>query len=159
MKKETWFLKMVVVFMALPVLAGCIFVLPGFGGFIQAVFPALPFLPVVFLLAVYSTAILYFAALYQTLKLLSFIDKGVAFSHFSVRAIQLIKRFALIIAGIYILCLPVIVNLAEVDDAPGLGGLGMIIPMGALVIAVFAAVLQKLLEHAIEMKAENELTI
>ena len=107
----------------------------------------------------YLTAVAYFTALYQTLKLLGYIDKNIAFSERSVKALKNIKYCAIAITMLYILCLPIILYMAQVDDAPGLGGIGMIITFGAIVIAVFAAVLQKLLQNAIDIKSENDLTV
>ena len=159
MKRETIFLKVVIVLMALPVLAICIFVVPPMSAFMGELLPQWPFLQYFLMVALFATAIAYFIALYQSLKLLSYIDRNVAFSELSVKALKNIKYCALTIAGLYILCLPIILYTAEVDDAPGLGGLGMVITFGAIVIAVFAAVLQKLLENAIEIKSENDLTV
>lgn len=159
MKRETIFLKIVIVLMALPVLAICIFVVPPLSSFVAELLPQWAFLQWVFMIALYATAITYFIALYQSLKLLSYIDRNIAFSELSVKALKNIKYCALTITGLYILCLPLIMYMAEVDDAPGLGGLGMVITFGAIVIAVFAAVLQKLLENAIEIKSENDLTV
>lgn len=159
MKRETLFLKIVLFLMALPVLAVCIFVVPPMSRFVGEIIPQWSFLQYVFLIALYATAIAYFAALYQAMKLLSYIDQNIAFSERSVKALKNIKYCALIITVLYMLCLPIILYTAQVDDAPGLGGLGMVITFGAIVIAVFAAVLQKLLENAIEIKSENDLTV
>ncbi|MDQ0428636.1 cell division protein FtsL [Planomicrobium stackebrandtii] len=159
MKRETLFLKIVLFLMALPVLAVCIFVVPPLSQFIGEILPKWSFLQYVFLVAMYITAIAYFSALYQAMKLLGYIDRNTAFSERSVKALKNIKYCALIITVLYMLCLPIILYTAEVDDAPGLGGLGMVITFGAIVIAVFAAVLQKLLENAIEIKSENDLTV
>ncbi|WP_142828190.1 DUF2975 domain-containing protein [Planococcus soli] len=159
MKRETIFLKVVLFLMALPVLAVCIFVVPPLSQFVGEILPKWSFLQYIFLIALYGTAIAYFAALYQAMKLLSYIDRNIAFSEKSVKALKNIKYCALIITVLYVLCLPIILYTAEVDDAPGLGGLGMVITFGAIVIAVFAAVLQKLLENAIEIKSENDLTV
>ena len=159
MKRETIFLKIVIVLMALPVLAICIFVVPPMSAFVGELLPKWAFLQWPFMIALYGTAIAYFIALHQSLKLLGYIDRNIAFSELSVKALKNIKYCALTIAGLYILCLPIILYVAQIDDAPGLGGLGMVITFGALVIAVFAAVLQKLLENAIEIKSENDLTV
>ncbi|MGO4375941.1 DUF2975 domain-containing protein, partial [Paenibacillus sp. MCAF20] len=45
------------------------------------------------------------------------------------------------------------------DDAPGIILVGMVLIFASLVIAVFAAVLQKLLKEAIDIKSENDLTV
>ena len=49
--------------------------------------------------------------------------------------------------------------MAEVDDAPGLILVGMVLIFASMVIAVFAAVLQRLLQEAIDIKSENDLTV
>ncbi|UJF26675.1 DUF2975 domain-containing protein [Planococcus sp. 107-1] len=159
MKRETIFLKLVIVLMALPAIAICIFVVPPMSNFVGEILPKWNFLQYVFMLALYGSALAYFTALYQTLKLLGYIDKGIAFSELSVKALKNIKYCALAITVLFVLNLPIILYTAEVDDAPGLGGLGMIITFGAIVIAVFAAVLQKLLQNAIDIKSENDLTV
>jgi hypothetical protein len=48
---------------------------------------------------------------------------------------------------------------AERDDAPGIILIGLVIIFASMVIGVFAAVLQKLLTNAIEIKSENDLTV
>lgn len=159
MKRETLFLKAVIILMAIPVLAVCIFVVPPLSSFVGELIPEWAFLQYVFLIALYATAVVYFMALYQALKLLGYMDRNIAFSELSVKALKNIKYCAITIAVLYVLCLPIIMYMAEVDDAPGLGALGLIITFGAVVIAVFAAVLQKLLQNAIDIKSENDLTV
>jgi hypothetical protein len=55
--------------------------------------------------------------------------------------------------------MPFLIGIAQEDDAPGLAALGLVIVFAAFAIALFAAVLQKLLQEAIAIKSENELTI
>lgn len=55
--------------------------------------------------------------------------------------------------------MPVFYLMAEIDDAPGIIVIGLIIIFASMVIAVFAAVLQKLLKEAIDIKSENDLTV
>lgn len=55
--------------------------------------------------------------------------------------------------------IPFVYNVAELDDAPGLIIIGMVPIFASMVIAVFAAVLQRLLEEAIHIKSENDLTV
>lgn len=75
------------------------------------------------------------------------------------RKLQVIKRCAGTISVLHLCVLPSFYLFAEFDDAPGVIFVGLIVPFASLVIAVFAALLQKLLQEAIEMKSENELTI
>lgn len=159
MKRETFFLKFVVVLMGLPVLALCIFLLPKIAEFFAELNPKLDFLQYPFLIGLYVTAIVFFAALYQTLKLLSYIDKDQAFSELSVVALKKIKYCAITISSLYVVFMPLLFLTAEVDDAPGIVLIGLVIIFGCMVIAVFAAVLQKLLKNAIDIKSENDLTV
>lgn len=159
MKRETFFLKFVVVLMGLPVLALCIFLLPEIAEFFAELNPKLDFLQYPFLIGLYAAAIPFYFALYQTFKLLSYIDKNEAFSELSVKALKNIKYCAIIISGLYVVFMPLLYLMAEVDDAPGIILIGMIIIFGCMVVAVFAAVLQKLLKNAIDIKSENDLTV
>ncbi|WP_205623428.1 DUF2975 domain-containing protein [Desulfosporosinus sp. HMP52] len=159
MKRETLFLKLVVILMSLPVLALCIFVLPEIAEFFAELNPTLAYLQYPFLIGLYVTAIVFFVALYQALRLLSFIDNNQAFSELSVKALKNIKYCAVTISSLYVVFMPLIYLMAEVDDAPGMIVIGMVIIFGCSVVAVFAAVLQKLLKSAIEIKSENDLTV
>lgn len=112
------------------------------------------------ILGILGTAFLpYFGALYQTMRLLSYIDTDKAFSMYSVGALKKIKFCGYIVGGLFIVLLPFVYMVAEVDDAPGLIIVGMATVGAPLVIAVFAAVLEKLLQSAIAIKAENDLTV
>jgi hypothetical protein len=110
-------------------------------------------------IGMYISVIPFFVALYQAFKLLSYIDKSLAFSDFSVKALQKIKFCAMTMSGVYIVILPFVFLVAELDDAPGLVIVGMVPIFAPMVIAVFAAVLQRLLQEAITIKHENDLTV
>ncbi|MDQ0221168.1 DUF2975 domain-containing protein [Peribacillus cavernae] len=159
MKRETFFLKFVVVLMGLPVLALCIFLLPGIAEYFAELNPKLDFLQYPFLIGLYVTAIVFFVALYQTLKLLSYIDKNQSFSELSVKSLKYIKYCAITISALYVVFMPLLYLMAELDDAPGIILIGMVIIFGCMVVAVFAAVLQNLLKNAIAIKSENDLTV
>jgi len=159
LKRETLFLKIAVILMGLPVLALCIFLLPEIAEYFAELNPKLDFLQYPFLIGLYVTAIVFFVALFQTLKLLSYIDKNQAFSELSVKALKNIKYCAITISALYVVFMPLIYLMAEIDDAPGIILIGMVIIFGCMVITVFAAVLQKLLKNAIDIKTENDLTI
>ncbi|WP_043930579.1 DUF2975 domain-containing protein [Bacillus sp. EB01] len=110
-------------------------------------------------IGMYVSAIPFFTALYQAFKLLGFIDKNKAFSDLSVHALRKIKISAMVFSGIYVVILPFVFMVAELDDAPGLVIVGMVPVFAGLVIAVFAAVLHRLLKEAIDIKSENDLTV
>ncbi|WP_163538420.1 DUF2975 domain-containing protein [Gracilibacillus sp. YIM 98692] len=156
-KGTTLFLKITVFLIGLPVLA-----LSLFGLYFLANNPVNPdyahiLYPI--LIGMYISVIPFFVALYQAFKLLSYIDKNQAFSKLSVKALKNIKFCAMIICGLYVVIMPFVYLVAELDDAPGLIIIGMVPAFASMVIAVFAAVLQKLLQEAIHIKAENDLIV
>jgi hypothetical protein len=150
---STLFLRSVVFIIGLIVLAVCVFALPvgissdETGGY----------RPI--LLGLYVAAVPFFAALYQTLKLLQYIDKNEAFSNLSIKALTFIKYCALAITTLFAVGMPYIYHVADKDDAPGVLALALVIAFASFVIATFAAVLQKLVQNAIDIKTENELTV
>ncbi|MFC4809420.1 DUF2975 domain-containing protein [Paenibacillus sp. GCM10023250] len=151
----TFFLRATVVLIGLPVLGICAWGLPLVIG--TGYFPAYMLLPVVIL--AYASAIPFFYALYQALRLLGFIDRNRAFSERSVQALSRIKGCAFAICVLDLASLPFLYLMAESDDAPGLIVVGLVIAFASLVIGVFAAVLQKLLKSAVEFKSELDLTV
>lgn len=150
---STLFLKAAVGFMGLAVLAICsLLIIP-----VVIVNEAGYYTPILILMCI--SAVPFFFALYQALKLLGFIDKNEAFSKLSVGALKTIKYCTISIASLYSLSMPYIYYAADRDDAPGVIVIGLIIVFASLVIAGFAAVLHILLKNAIEIKSENDLTV
>lgn len=159
MKRETLFLKIVIILLGIPILALCIFLVPEIGNYTVELYPDRSYLKYLIFIDLYATAIPFYFALYQAFKLLSYIDKNKAFSELSVKALKRIKYSAIIISVLYVLGMPLFYLVGEKDDAPGVILIGLIMIFAALVIAIFAAVLQKLLNNAIELQSENDLTV
>ena len=111
------------------------------------------------LIGVYVSLVPFFFALYQMLKLLGFIDKNKAFTQGAVMALRNIKYSAIVFGALYTLGMPYIYLAADHDDAPGVIVLGLIFAGGAFVLAVFAAVAQRLFQNAVDIKSENDLTV
>ena len=153
MKRETLLLKAFVLLLTLPVLALCLFVLPvglkDDGG--------VGYQPII--LGMYLSTIPFFIALYQTVRLLGYIETDKAFSLDSVNALKNIKYCALTIGSLYGVGMPYIFYVADKDDAPGVVLLGFVIVFASFAIATAAAVFQKLVQHAVDIKSENDLTV
>ena len=152
-KGSTMFLRGVVILIGLAVLALCIIVLPAGIRSDNTGY----YVPILW--GLYITALPFFFALHQALKLLGLIDRNKAFSRSSVLALKNIKYCALTISGLFALGMPYIFYAADRDDAPGVALVGFIIVGASFVIATFAAVLQKLLRNALDIKSENDLTV
>lgn len=155
----TLFLKIAVILIGIPVLALCIFFVPEIANFAAELYPDNSFLKYLVFIDLYAAAIPFYFALYQAFNLLSYIDKNKAFSELSVRALKNIKYCAIIISSLLVLGMPLFYLIAEKDDAPGIIVIGLVIIFASMVIAVFAAVLQRLLQEAIDIKSENDLTV
>lgn len=152
-------LRGAVLAMWLFVLVVCVFgVIPLSNEWAQD-FPDIAYLQYPIVVGVYVSAIFFFVALFQAMKLLSYIDHGKAFSELSVQALKYIKYCAIVIWALYSLNMFVVYRMTQQMDAPGFMFIGMIIPFASFVIAVFASLLQKILHDAIVLKSENDLTV
>ncbi len=149
---STLFLKSVICLIGLAVLGLCIILV----GVISAGNAGMYLYMMLVMLA---AALPFFFALHQGLQLLSCIEKNIAFSELSVKAIRNIKYCAFTISVLYAASMPLIIYVAEKDDAPGAALIGLVFVFAPLITGVFAAVLEKLLRTAIEIKSENELTV
>ncbi|MED1270156.1 DUF2975 domain-containing protein [Bacillus mycoides] len=156
---STLFLKIAIILIGMPVLALCIFLVPNIGNYAAELYPDIAYIKYLILINLYATVLPFYFALYQAFKLVSYIDKGNAFSKLSVRALKKIKNCAVTISILYVVGMPLFYLVAERDDAPGIIILGMLLIFASMVIAVFAAVLQRLLKDAIDIKSENDLTV
>lgn len=156
---STLFLKIALFLIGAPILVLCIFLVPGIGNFAAELYPDMSYIKYLVFLVMYGAAIPFYFALYQAFKLLNYIDKSEAFSEVSVTALKKIKFSAITISGLYVVGMPLFYLMAERDDAPGIILIGLILIFASMVIAVFAAVLQRLLQEAIHIKSENDLTV
>lgn len=154
---STLFLKLAVILIGTPVLALCIYGLPWLAK--NPVNPDYAHILYPIVIGVYISAIPFYIALYRAFRLLNYIDNNKAFSEISVRALKGIKYCAITISTFYAIILPFVYVVAELDDAPGLIIIGMVPIFASMVIAIFAAVLQRLLKEAIDIKSENDLTV
>ncbi|MGE7906824.1 DUF2975 domain-containing protein [Peribacillus sp. NPDC094092] len=154
----TFFLKLAVIFIGIPVLALCIFLVPHMANFAAKMFPNIAPMKYLVFIVMYGAAVPFYFALYQAFNLLRYIDVNTAFSKLSVKALKNIKCCAITISGLYVLGLPLFHLIAKKVDPP-IGLMGLIIIFASLVIAVFAAILQRLLQEAINIKSENDLTV
>ncbi|WP_215226706.1 DUF2975 domain-containing protein [Echinicola shivajiensis] len=113
-----------------------------------------------FILYAYASSIAFFVALYKVFKLLGYIAQNKLFSTNSIRTLRSIKHCAIILsilivlAGIYIRIFH-----AEDDDPAGFLALCIVTTFISVAIATAVAVLEKILQNAVDMKTENDLTI
>jgi hypothetical protein len=150
---STLFLKGVVILLGLTVLGLCVFVLPSY----ISTDTTGDYRPI--LMGLYVTAIPFFIALYQAMNLLGLIDQNQAFSDLAIKALKNIKYCAITIGALFAAGMPYVYMVADKDDAPGVVAVGLVIVYASFVIATFSAVLQKLVQNAVDIKSENDLTV
>ena len=113
-----------------------------------------------FIIYGYVASIAFFVALYQAFKLLGYIGQNKVFSLNSVKALRTIKYCAIalsiliIIAGLYVRIFH-----ASDDDPAGFIAVCIVTTFISIVIATTAAVFERTLQSAVEMKSENDLTV
>ena len=112
-----------------------------------------------FIIYLYIASIPFFVALFQAFKLLNFIDANKAFSKGAVTTLKNIKFASLSLIGFIVVALLYIGFFVQGDDLAGPTMLGILASFAAAVIATAAAVLQKLLQNAVDIKSENDLTV
>jgi|SRR3989344_1082208 len=112
-----------------------------------------------FIIYGYMASIPFFVALCQAFKLLGYIGQNKVFSLSSVKTLRIIKYCA-ITQGILIVLAILYIRVSVKDDDPaGFIAIGILTTLISIVLATAAAVFEKLLQSAVEIKSENDLTV
>jgi len=114
-----------------------------------------------FLAYAYIASIAFFFALYQAFKLLGYVGRGEVFSQRSVKALRTIKYCAMSLVGFLLGAEAYffIVQRGKVDDIAGGVMMGLFLIFVSVVVAAAAAVFERTLQSAVELKSENDLTV
>jgi hypothetical protein len=107
----------------------------------------------------FLASIPFFVALYHGIKLLSYVDQNQVFSESAVKAVRNIKYCAIILSGFIVLGILYIRLFAHGEDAAGPTAVGTFTTFACIVIATAAAVFERLLQNAVDIKSENDLTV
>jgi Protein of unknown function (DUF2975) len=112
-----------------------------------------------FIALVYIGSIPFFMALYQAFKVLTFVSQDKTFSQAAVNALRTIKYCAIAIIGfVAVEELFILLNHGSDDPAGGIF-MGVLITFGSIVIATAAAMFERILQSAVDIKSENDLTV
>jgi di/tricarboxylate transporter len=113
-----------------------------------------------FLAYAYLASIAFFVALFQAFTLLRYIGQNEVFSLKSVRALRTIKRCAMaLVAMIGAAVAYLFLFVRHKDDIAGGVAIGLFMIFVSVVIGTAAAVFQRLLQTAVDIKSENDLTV
>ena len=108
-----------------------------------------------FLAYAYLASIPFFAALYQTFKVLGYVGQNKAFSQATTKALRTIRFCALAVIG-FVVVGELFIVLGNSDDRAGGVFMGLLITFGAVVIAAAAAMFEQILHKALDMKSGND---
>jgi len=113
-----------------------------------------------FLAYAYTASVAFFVALYQAFKLLEYAGRSEIFSQRSVKALRTIKYCAISIVGFLLGAEAYffIVRRGK-DDIAGGVMMGLFLIFVSVVVATAAAVFEQILQSAVELKSENDLTV
>jgi hypothetical protein len=156
-RSSTLFLKVVILLIGIGVLIGMIWFPQTEGR--AANLDSISVYKDPFIIYIYIASIPLFVGLYQAFKLLNFIDANKAFSQGAVNTLGNMKLASLSFIGFIALAEFYIRFFVHGDDPAGPMALGIVISFASIVIATAAAVFQRLLQNAVDMKSENDLTI
>jgi DUF2975 family protein len=111
-----------------------------------------------FLAYAYIASIPFFVALYQGFKVLGYAGQNKVFSQAAVKALRTTKFCAIAIIG-FVAVGELFIMMGDSDDRAGGVFMGVLITFGSIVIATAAATFERILQNAVDMKSENDLTV
>lgn len=156
-KSSTFFLKVVILLIAIGVLAGLIRFPQTEGR--AAHLDLISIYTDPFIIYIYIASTPFFVGLYHAFKLLNFIDANKAFSQVAVNTLKNMKFASLSLIGFIVLAELYLRFFVHGDDIAGPTMLGMCMALAFGVIAAAAGVFQKLFQNAVAIKSENDLTV
>jgi len=111
-----------------------------------------------FLAYAYIGSIPFFVALYQAFKVLGFAGQNKIFSPEAVKALRTIKYCALAIIG-FVAVSVIFMIFGDRDDRPAGVFMRILITFPSVVVATAAAMFERILQNAVDIKSENDLTV
>jgi hypothetical protein len=114
-----------------------------------------------FLALVYAGSIPFFIALYRAIQALGYVGRNEVFSPEVVKALRTIKYCALAIIG-FVVVEELWILLISGGDNENPGApifLGLLIVFPSIVVAATAGMFERILQNAVDLKSENDLTV
>src|SRR6266850_4224692 len=111
-----------------------------------------------FVAYVYVASIPFFVALYQAIKVLGYAGQNKVFSQEAVKALRTIKYCALAIIGFVAVSVIFMIG-GDRDDRPGGTFMRILVTFPSIVVATAAAMFERILQNAVDLKSENDLTV
>jgi Protein of unknown function (DUF2975) len=106
----------------------------------------------------YIASIPFFIALHQGFTVLRYAGQNKVFSQEAVKALRTIKYCALTIIGFVAVSVIFMIS-GDRDDRPAGVFMRILITFPSIVVATAAATFERILQNAVDMKSENDLTV
>jgi hypothetical protein len=111
-----------------------------------------------FLAYAYVASIPFFVALYQAFKVLGYAGQNKVFSQAAVKALRTIKYCAIALIG-FVAVGEIFIMFGNSDDRAGGVFMGVLMTFGSIVMATAAAMFERILQDAVDIKSEHDLTV
>jgi len=111
-----------------------------------------------FLAYAYIASIPFFVALYQAFKVMGYVRHNQTFSQTTVKALRTIKYCAIAIIG-FVAVSVIFLMFGDKDDRPAGVFMRILITFASIVVATTAAMFERILQYAVDIKSENDLTV
>ena len=151
---STIFLKVIILWAGIAVLALCIYWLPEATRRDATANPYYHYQVYPLLVCAYGICVTFSVALYHVFKLLTYIEKNNAFSELSLKSLKVIRRCAFTVIFFILLVIVNLMVLAKTtgDDAAGPISLSLMGIFATSIVAVILEVLQKPINNLLDKK-------
>ena len=113
-----------------------------------------------FLAYAYIASIPFFVALYQAFQVLGYVRQNKTFSQTTVKALWTIKYCAIAIIGFVAVSVIFMYPMfGDKDDRPAGVFMRILITFPSIVVATAAGMFERILQNAVDIKSENDLTV
>ena len=106
----------------------------------------------------YVASIPFFVALSQAFKVLGYAGQNKVFSQEAVKGLRTIRYCALAIIG-FVAVSVIFMIIADDDDRPAGVFMRILVAFPSIVVATAAAMFERVLQNAVDIKSENDLTV
>ena len=100
----------------------------------------------------------FFAALYHAFKVLGYIRQNKTFSQATVNSLRIIKYCALALIGFVVVSVIFMFG-GEREDRPAGLFMRLLVTFPSIIVASAAAISERILQNAVDIKSENDLTV
>jgi succinate dehydrogenase hydrophobic anchor subunit len=100
----------------------------------------------------------FFAALYHAFKVLGYVRHNTAFSQAAVNSLRIIKYCALALIGFVAVSVIFMIG-GDREDRPAGLFMRILVTFPSIIVATAAAISERILQNAVDIKSENDLTV